>query len=151
MAQPGLGPNDAVCTQAFIDAMRVPILADLAQAQLEGDEEKIKSLTKALANLDKDEVKKNIRPFGQAVFDIATTKARVTSAAADDAAFWQWIAAVGAWLTALATWQQGVAQAFSAWNAVTAPEKELQQKVADVPAPPAAPPPAPASLAGRLE
>jgi hypothetical protein len=107
-------------------------------------------LTKALANLDKDEVKKNIRPFGLAVFDIATTKARVASTAIDDTAFWQWIASVSVWLTALAVWQQGVVQAFNNWNAVTVPEQQLKTAVTGVPAPPAAPPPAPASLTGRL-
>jgi hypothetical protein len=151
MAHPGLGANDATCTQAFIDAMRAPILVDLAAAVAAGDTEKAVALQKAAVNLDKPEVQKNIQPFGHAVYDIVTAKANVTSAATDDAAFWNWVAAVGAWLNALASWQQGVALAFNNWTTATPAEAALKSAVNAVAAPGPPPPLAPTKLTARIE
>jgi hypothetical protein len=129
-----LGPDNIVSKNEFVEAMRQRLDAD----GLPG------------TNVDRPDVNKNLAALGQAVFRIATVHAQTTSSAAQDAAYWQWITDVGAWLTALDTWQNGVTAAFTAWAPATAPETTLRTALLAVPAPGAPPLVAPATLSGRV-
>ena len=136
MARPGLGPNPDDCTTQFVEAMRARLNAmDPPQGN----------------NVDDPEVQKNFAALGQAVYQIATALAAPTSDSAEDAAFWDWVADVQAWLLKLSTWQAGVAQAFTTWAPATAPETSLRNLVRAVPAPGAPPATAPTRLKGRIE
>lgn len=109
---------DVTCGAEFIAAMRaLPQVGD---------------------NVDIEDVKNNLNALGKAVHTIATARAEVQSDAAASAAFWQWIAAVQAWMGAMATWQTAVTTAVNG--------------LAPGAVPPPTPPPAaaPTSLVGRL-
>ena len=129
-----LGADNVVCKNEFVDAMRERLNAD----GLPG------------SNVDLPDVNKNLAALGQAVFRIATVHAQTTSSAAQDAAFWTWIAGVAAWLTAVDAWQNGVTTAFTTWVPAPAAETALRTAVLAVPAPGAPPAPVPTSLAGRV-
>ena len=136
MARPGLGPNPNVCTTQFVEAMRARLnTMDPPQG----------------SNVDDPEIQKNFAALGEAVYQIATTLAATSSDAAEDAAFWDWVADVQAWLLKLSTWQAGVAQAFTTWAPATAPETSLRNLVRAVPAPGAPPATAPTRMKGRIE
>jgi hypothetical protein len=129
-----LGADNVICKNEFVEAMRQRLNAD----GLPG------------TNVDLPEVNKNLAALGQAIFRIATVHAQTTSGAAQDAAFWTWIAGVAAWLTAVDAWQNGVTAAFTAWAPATAPETALRTALLAVPAPGAPPAPAPTTLGGRV-
>lgn len=105
-----LGPDNTVCKQEFVDAMR-PIAGD---------------------NVDLLQIQDNLGALGTAVFRISTVHATTVSDAAADAAFW-------AWVSALAAWQLGVVAAVTAWTPATVPEQTLRTALlalGTVPAPP---------------
>jgi len=151
MAHEGLGADSTFCAGAFIEAMRAPLLAEQAAAEAAGETEKAEALAKAAANLDDPQVRKNIAPFGEAVFQIVAVRARTASDATTDAQFWQWVAAVGAWLAALSNWRAGVTQAFTNWAAATPSEQALRNAVIGVASPGPPPGPPPPGLLGRVE
>jgi hypothetical protein len=130
-----LGADNAVCKTEFVEAMRRRLDDD----GLPG------------TNVDDPGVNKNLGALGQAVFRIATVQAQTRSNAASDAAFWQWVGAVTAWLTALDAWQNGVTAAFTAWAPTTAPELALKAALVAVPAPGLPPGVAPVTIVGRIE
>jgi hypothetical protein len=103
------------------------------------------------ANVDQPAIQANLGALGLAVYRIATVHAETVSDAATDAAFWQWVADVQAWLAALSAWQNSVAQAFAAWAPTVPAERTLQAKLTQSPAPGAPPVLAPTALQGRLE
>jgi hypothetical protein len=129
-----LGADNVVCKGEFVEAMRDRLDAD----GLPG------------SNVDEPGVNKNLGALGQAVFRIATVHAQTTSTAASDAAFWQWVSNVTAWLTAVDAWQNGVTAAFTAWTPTTAPEIALKTALSAVPVPGPPPAAAPAALGGRI-
>lgn len=131
----GLGADHTLCKQEFVEAMRKRLNDD----NLPG------------SNVDDPSVNKNLAALGQAVFRIATVHAQVTSNAGADAAYWQWVADVAAWLAALRAWQTGITAAFTAWVPGTPPDVALKTALLAVPAPGAPPAAAPATLTGRLE
>jgi hypothetical protein len=140
-ARPGLGATNEACVSELIEAMRSRVIADAPDA----------ATGQALAqNLDKPEVQRNLAPIGDAVFRILTLNARPSADASTDAAFWQWVAAVHARLAAAEAWQQGVAAAFAAWTPVSAADVALKHAVSLLPAPAAAHPSSPSSLAGEV-
>lgn len=129
-----LGTDNAVCKSEFVDAMRQRLNDD----GLNG------------GNVDDPSVNKNFGALAEAVFRIATVHAQTTSSSAADAAFWQWVSDVAAWLGAVDAWQNGVTAAFTAWTPATAPEIALKTALLAVPAPGPAPVAAPAALGGRI-
>ena len=130
-----LGPDNVICKDEFVEAMRQRLDAD----GLPG------------TNVDRPDVNKNLAALGQAIFRIATVHAQTTSSAAQDAAFWAWIAGVGVWLAAVDAWQNGVTAAFTAWVPATPAETALRTAVLAVPVPGVPPAPAPTTLTGRVE
>jgi hypothetical protein len=130
-----LGTDNTTCKTEFVEAMRARLVAD----DLPGE------------NVDRDDVQKNLGALGQAVFRIATVHAQTNSNAVTDTTFWQWINQVNAWLSALSTWQQGVAQAFANWTPTQPAEQALKTQLVAVPNPGLPPASAPTSLSGRIE
>lgn len=131
----GLGPNKEIAKQEFIAAMR---------ARLEAQE------TGLGANVDDPSVSANLGALGEAVYKIATVHAETRSDATADSAFWQWVGDVDNWLQDLATWQQGVTQAFADWAAAGAPNQGLKADIAALSGP-GAPPSPPTSLKGKIK
>src|SRR5437660_6867780 len=115
MAQEGLGPDNAICKSAYIAPVKAQVLADQAAAVAAGDTEKADQLAKTAANLDLADYQKNIEPLAEAVYRILTLHAKTTTDAVIDAPFWDWMAEVTTWLSALSNWQQGVTNAFINW------------------------------------
>jgi hypothetical protein len=138
MANEGLGSTSAICAEEFIEAVRAQLLADNPGAP------------EVAAKADQPAVQKNFGPFAQAVFRIATARARVRSTAEHDAAFWEWMAAVTAWADAMAGWQQAVTAAFDGWTPAGPAEQTLRDAVLAAPAPGDAPA-APTEMTGRIE
>lgn len=131
-----LGPNETICKQEYIAAMRARMEADQPGSG---------------ANMDNPDVQKTFDSFGLALYRVMTVQAETKSNAAADAAFWAWIAQVNAWLGAMSVWQKGVAQAFSNWNAVTPQETALKTAITSIASPPAPPVSPPVSLKGKIE
>lgn len=129
-----LGPDNTVCKTEFVEAMRTRLNAD----GLPG------------SNVDEPSVNKNLAALGEAVFRIATVHAATASSAAADAAYWQWVAAVTAWLGQLRAWQTGVTAAFTAWTPTQPAEVALKTALLAVPVGGPPPPAAPATLSGRI-
>jgi hypothetical protein len=138
MANEGLGPTREICVEEFIEAVRAQLLADNP------------GKPEVAAKADHPAVQKNFAPFAEAVFRIATARARVRSSGEDDAAFWDWVAAIAAWADAMATWQQVLTAAFANWTPAGAAEQTLRAAVLAAPAPGDAPV-APAEIVGRIE
>ncbi len=138
MANEGLGTDNAICAEEFIEAVRAQLLADNP-----GHPE-------VAAKVDQPLVQKNFAPLAQAVFRIATARAQVRSGMADDAEFWTWVAVAGDWLADLANWQQAVTAAFEQWIPVASPEQALRGAVLAAPSP-GTPPLPPTTLTGRVE
>lgn len=146
MAQEGLGPDYTVCKQQFIAAVQDQIVADLLAANPDDPE----AQQKAEAKTQTPSIQNSFTPLADAVFRIVTVHAQVSSDSAVDAAFWQWVADVQSWLSALAAWQEGIAQAFAAWAPTQPAEQELQTALLRVASPGPAPAMAPVSLRGRI-
>lgn len=119
----------------FVEAMRVRLEADQPGA---GE------------NASHPEVQKNLDALGWAVIRTLTEHAEPFSNASNDAAFWNWVTAVNAWLNALAAWQTGVTNAFKNWTTATTAEANLKNAVINVTVPGAPPAVAPASLKGKV-
>ncbi|MBV7328175.1 hypothetical protein KFU94_07920 [Chloroflexi bacterium TSY] len=132
----GLGNDNTISKTEFVDAMRVRLEAE--QSGLG-------------ANVDDPSVQENLGALGQAVFRIATVHAETFSDGGTDDAFWQWITDVNAWLSGLATWQQGVAQAFDDWAPTQPAEQALKDKLIAVPSPGSPPMQPPTNLRGKIE
>jgi len=132
----GLGPDNTICKTEFVEAMR---------ARLEAEEPGLG------ANVDDPSVQENLGALGQAVFQIATVHAEMVSDGVTDAAFWQWIIDANAWLSALATWQQGIAQAFVDWMPTQPAEQALRADLIAVPSPGSPPVFTPTNLRGKIE
>lgn len=132
----GLGPDNGICKTEFVEAMRARLIADDPKA---GD------------NVDREDVQKNLGALGLAVYRIATVHAETNSDAATDAAFWQWVSDVNAWLSKLSTWQKGVAQAFAAWTPTLPAEQALKTALIAVSDPGSPPASAPTALKGEIE
>jgi hypothetical protein len=131
-----LGSDKAVAATEFVEAMRARLVAQ----------------DPALGpNVDDPAVRPNLEALGQAVFRIATVHAESVTDTTSDAAFWQWVADVQNWVTALATWQTGLRSAFSAWAPVQPAEQALKTALLAVAVPPAPPSAAPSSLRGAIE
>jgi hypothetical protein len=117
----GLGSDHATAATEFVEAMR-PIAGD---------------------NVDLAPVQANLGALGLAVYRTLTVDAETVADGTSDAAFWQWVAAVQAWMTA-------VTQAIAAWVPATAPELALKAALTAVPGPGAPPNSAPTSVTGRI-
>jgi hypothetical protein len=120
-----LGPDPTVSTQEFVDAMR---------ARLD------KLSPPAGNNVDQDDVKENLGALAAAVHAILTRRAEVTSAPADDAAFWTWV-------KNLTAWQSAVSTAAAAWQPADASAAALKAALTSLPGGSLAAPP---ELKGRL-
>jgi hypothetical protein len=130
-----LGPDNQICKDEFIEAMRQRLMAD----------------DPAMAgNVDQEDVQKNLGALGLAVYRIATVHADVRADAAADPDFWDWVADVDAWMQAMATWQSGVRAAVQAWSPTQPAEQDLRDALLAL-ADPGAPPPAPSELRGKIE
>jgi hypothetical protein len=130
----GLGSDNTVCKDVYVETMR---------ARLESDEPGLG------AAVDKPGAQKNLGAYGEALYRIATEHAETFSDPDADADFWTWIAAVEAWLADMAAWQQGMAAAFNNWDAHGAADQQLKTAITSL-SNPASPPPAPASLQGKI-
>jgi hypothetical protein len=117
----GLGSDHTTAATEFVEAMR-PIAKD---------------------NVDLKEVRRNLDALGLAVYRTLTVDAETVSDSASDAAFWQWVAAVQAWITA-------VTQAITTWTPSTPSEVALKTALTAVPGPGAPPASAPTSARGRI-
>ncbi|MFI6289872.1 hypothetical protein ACIBCM_34940 [Streptomyces sp. NPDC051018] len=106
----GLGPDQTVTAEEFVEAMR-PIAGD---------------------NVDLQQVRANLSALGLAVYRTLTVNTDATSDPASDTDFWRWVGEVQ-------TWIDGVGTAIDTWAAATAPEAALKAALAAVPAPSAAP------------
>ena len=131
-----LGADNTICRTEFVEAMRARLIADDPSAG---------------ANVDQPAIQANLGALGLAVYRIATVHTETLSDAGTDAAFWQWVADVQAWLAALSDWQSSVAQTFDAWAPTQAAEQILRAALKQIPAPGAPPALAPTALQGRLE
>lgn len=125
----GLGTDNETCKTEFVEAMR-PIAGD---------------------NVEVAEVQANLGALGQAVYRIATVHAETVSDETTDATFWQWVADVNAWLSALADWQQDVAQAFANWAPTQPAEQALKTNLVAAPDPGSPPTLTPTNSRGRIE
>lgn len=96
------------------------------------------------------EVQKNFDALGWAVIQTLTQHAEPFSDSTTDAAFWNWAAAVNAWLKALSDWQVGVTNAFKNWTPATTAEANLKNAVVAAKAPGLPPAAAPTSLEGKV-
>lgn len=139
MAHDGLGPDKTICKTEFIEAMRAQVLADNPDHP------------DAAENLDLPEVQRNFAPLGDAVYRIATQRAMTVSHAGDDAAFWKWVADLGAWIEAVSDWQQGVARAVASWTPTNPAEKAFKNAILALPNPGLPPASTPTRLNGRIE
>lgn len=119
----------------FVEAMRARLEADQA-----GSGE----------NAKHPDVQKNFDALGWAVIRTLTVQAETFSDAGRDAAFWNWVAAVNAWLKALSAWQVGVSNAFKNWAPATPAETNLKNAVVGVAAPGPPPTTAPAAMKGGV-
>ncbi len=128
----GLGPDNKICQKELVEAMRARLGTDGK-------------------NVDLPEVQANFGALGQALFQIATVRAKTSSDSAADAEFWRWISDVQTWLEALSTWQQGVAKAFKDWTPTRPAERTLKSKLTAVAAPGDPPAAAPTTHEGRIE
>ncbi len=130
-----LGANNQICKDAYIAAMRARLAAE--DPALE-------------ANVDLEGVQKNFGALAEALFQILTTKAEVSSAAAADPAFWQWVTSMVTWAQAMSAWQSSLRTAFQGWAPVNAPDQAFRTAVLGLTSP-GAPPAAPASLKGKIQ
>lgn len=134
----GLGPDSSLCTAAFIDAMRTQMTA-------------ANPADPSIQNLDLPEVRKNFAPFGEAVYRIATERARAVNDPASDAAFFQWIVEVQTHLSALAEWQAGLRAAFQSWAPADPSAQTFRLAVIGLADPGSPPKAVPSALEGRIE
>ena len=138
MANEGLGSTNEICAEEFIAAVRAQLVADNP------------GKPEIAAKADHPAVQKNFGPFAQAVYRIATARARVHSIAEHDPPFWQWIAELTAWCHEMADWQQAVTTAFQNWTPAGSAEQALRSAVLAAP-PPGTVPVAPVEFVGRVE
>jgi hypothetical protein len=131
----GLGPDREICKTEFVEAMRARLIAEDPSAG---------------ANVDTPPIQANFGALGQAIYRIATVHAETASDAASDAAFWQWVSDVNAWLAALSNWQNGVALAFAAWAPTLPAEQALRAALTAVAGPGVLPAVTPTGLRGRI-
>ncbi len=123
-----LGPDNTICMQEFMDRMR-PIAG--------------KNPTTLLDNVEDPQVKPNFGALGQAIYNIATVHAEMTSNATIDAAFWRWVAA-------LDSWQKGVVQAFTNWQPTQPDGQALRTAVLAVATPQSTSASAPTAMKGKI-
>jgi hypothetical protein len=128
-----LGPNNTICTEELIRAMR---------ARLERDEPGLG------AAVDKPGAQKNLAAYGEAIYQIAH-RATVEADRASDAAFWAWVNALTEYVTGLNKWQQQVSEAFRAWAPTDRSSQQLRAQLLAL-EPPADLPNPPRRLQGRI-
>lgn len=105
-----LGDDPTTIAAEFVAAMR-PIAGD---------------------NVDLQPVQANLGALGLAVYRTLTVAAETVSDDRTDAAFWEWVRQVQAWI-------DGVRHAVDGWTPVTPAEKALKLALTEIPAPQAAP------------
>ena len=132
-----LGPDGAVCTDELAEAMR----ARLDQLDPPAGD-----------NVDEPDVRANFAALGAGVHAVLTApgRAETRTAAAQDAAFWAWVAGLTTHATAVASWQAGVRAAVTAWAPADVPGQALRAAVLALPAPPGPAPAAPTALTGII-
>ena len=74
------------------------------------------------ANVDLEGVQKNFGALAEALFQILTTKAEVSSAAAADPAFWQWVTSMVTRAPAMSAWQSNLRPPSTGWAPVQPPD-----------------------------
>jgi hypothetical protein len=131
-----LGPNNETCKSELIEAMRARLKAE--DPELE-------------ANVEREDVKKNLGALGLAIYRIATVRAETIANLSTDPDFWEWIAGVSAWLLELKSWQQGVVEAFANWTPTLPAEQDLKTALLAVPSPGVPPEQVPTALKGKIE
>ncbi len=124
----GLGDTPDICIDAFIEAMRKTV----------PDDQKPK--------LDRPDVRANIMPLGEAVFDIAVGPAQTLADRATDRAFFDWLSAITKWMAEMEEWRAGATEVIE--NAQSL--KALRQGVAGLPKPGAPPSRRPSRLTGAI-
>jgi len=132
----GLGPDLDICMQEFVEAMRRHVQATDPDSA---------------GNMDLPEVQQNFSPFGDAVFQIATTHAQTHSSADDDPDFWAWAEALGNWAASMSAWQQGLVSAFEDWAPNETDEQTLRSAVLSIPDPGEPPANTPEEVQGRIQ
>jgi hypothetical protein len=147
MAHEGLGPDFSLCKQHFIAAVQDQLAHDLLAAS-PGDPG---AERKAAEKAQSASIQNSFTPLADAVYRIVTVSAKVSSDPASDTAFWQWVAALNAWLVALGNWQLGVARAFATWAPTQPAERNLKNALTSVAQPGPPPTRAPLNLSGRIE
>ncbi|POF29083.1 hypothetical protein [Roseibium marinum] len=124
----GLGTTPDICVDAFIEAMRKTM----------PDEQKLK--------LDRPDVRANIAPLGEAVFDIAVGPAQTRADRDSDRVFFDWLSAITKWMVEMEKWRMGVTKVIA--DAQTL--KALRQDVGKLPTPTAPPSRRPSRLTGAI-
>jgi hypothetical protein len=129
-----LGADNTICKDEYVAAMRA----------------RLDALDPPLgANVDDPEVEKNFAALAEALFRILTEKAVIQSNAAEDPAFWQWVASMVVWAQAMKDWQAGLHAAFQNWAPVGGADLAFRTAVLAL-TPPGAVPAAPTSLGGKI-
>lgn len=123
-----LGTDGEICKTELKEAMRA----------LVGD------------NVDRKDVDPNFGALGNGVYSILVSHAETGTAAAQDPAYWKWVADVNAWLTALSSWQQGVMAAVNTWAPTLPAEQALKAALMALSKPGAPPVSAPVKLQGKI-
>ncbi len=130
-----LGPDNTICTNEFVGAMRERLEADKPGSG---------------ANVDLPDVQKNFRALGQAIYNIVVEHAETTSDTTSDYIFWQWVTDVENWLLSLSQWQQGMAKAFKDWSPTQADDKAIRDAITQLADPGSPPAGYPTSLKGKI-
>ena len=131
-----LGPDKTICAADLREAMRASLEAKKAGMG---------------ANVDLPDVSANFDALGAGLFKLLTADAETASAAAQDPAFWAWVASLRNEVEALRAFAAGVKSAFAGWDPNTPSSgTTLKNNIAalTVPGSTAA---APASLKGRVQ
>jgi hypothetical protein len=102
------------------------------------------------ANVDHDDVRPNFEALGEGVYRILTEDARVSSALAQDPAFWAWVGQLTALVAELRSWQVAVEAAVAAWDPASPASGVVLRNAVTAQPSPRAVPAAPGTLLGRL-
>jgi len=124
----GLGSNPDICVEAFVEAMRKTV----------PDDQKPK--------LDRPDVRANIVPLGEAVFDIAVGPAQTRADRATDRAFFDWLSAITKWMVEMEAWRAEATEIIASAQTL----KALRQGVSNLPKPAAPPSRRPSGLTGAI-
>ena len=124
----GLGTNPDICVDVFVEAMRKTM----------PDDQKPK--------LDRADVRANIAPLGEAVFDIAVGPAQTHASSSTDRAFFEWMSAVTKWMAEMDKWRTGVTEVIASARTL----KALREGVSALPQPAAPPRRRPSGVTGVI-